>query len=99
MQCFITHLSSTEVPRTIQEASKSSEWSKVVNEEMRVLKLNDTWEVVQKPMGKSPVKCKWVFTGKYNADGLVEQYKARLIAKGYTQARWMALYFTHSLIQ
>ena len=32
MQCFITHLVGTEIPRTIQEALKSTEWSKVVNE-------------------------------------------------------------------
>ena len=42
MQCFITHLAGTEVPRTIQETLKSTEWSKAANEEMRALKLNDT---------------------------------------------------------
>ena len=29
--------------------------------------------------------CKWVFSIKHKADILVERYKVRLIAKGYTQ--------------
>lgn len=35
--------------------------------------------------GKKAVSCKWVFTIKYNADGKIERYKARLVAKRYTQ--------------
>jgi Reverse transcriptase (RNA-dependent DNA polymerase) len=31
------------------------------------------------------VGSKWVFKIKYKADGTVECYKARLMAKGYTQ--------------
>lgn len=30
--------------------------------------------------------CKWVFTIKYNSDGSIKRYKARLVTKGYTQA-------------
>ena len=37
------------------------------------------------PKDKKLVGCRWVFTVKYNSDGSVERYKARLIAKGYTQ--------------
>jgi hypothetical protein len=37
------------------------------------------------PNGKKIVVCKCVFTVKYKADGIVERYKARLEAKGYTQ--------------
>lgn len=28
--------------------------------------------------------CRWVFTIKYKADGTLERYKARLVAKEYT---------------
>ena len=35
------------------------------------------------PKGKNLVCCKWVFTIKYKADGSIEKYEARLVAKGY----------------
>ena len=31
------------------------------------------------------VGCRWVFTIKYNSDGSIERYKARIVAKGYHQ--------------
>lgn len=37
------------------------------------------------PEGKRSVGCKWVHTVKYKADGLIERYMARLVAKGFTQ--------------
>ncbi|KAM7473123.1 hypothetical protein LguiB_020366 [Lonicera macranthoides] len=52
---------------------------------MRVLEKNVTWEKVKLPKGKIVVGCKWLFTVKYNSDGLVERYKACLVAKGFTQ--------------
>jgi len=41
--------------------------------------------LVLKPKGVVLVGCRWVFNLKYNADGSLERYKARLMAKGYTQ--------------
>lgn len=37
------------------------------------------------PRGMTTVGCRWVYTVKYNADGFIERYKARLVTKGYTQ--------------
>lgn len=53
--------------------------------ELRALKDNDTWEIVNCPTGKTPIGCKWVFKIKRKSDGSIERYKARLVAKGFTQ--------------
>jgi hypothetical protein len=37
------------------------------------------------PLGKSVIGCKWVYKIKTRADGFVERYKARLVARGFTQ--------------
>ena len=32
-----------------------------------------------------PIGCRWVYKVKYNTEGSVNRYKARLLAKGYAQ--------------
>jgi hypothetical protein len=41
--------------------------------------------LVDLPPGKFAVGCKWVYKIKTRADGLVERYKAHLVAKGFAQ--------------
>ena len=56
-----------------------------MNEEMKSLQKNETWELVECPPGKKPIGCRWIYTVKYKEDGSIERFKARLVAKGYTQ--------------
>ncbi|XP_035215308.1 uncharacterized protein LOC118188897 [Stegodyphus dumicola] len=56
-----------------------------MEKELENLKRNETWDIVPRPEGRKVVKCKWVFKRKLNKDGQVERYKARLVARGYTQ--------------
>ncbi|RVX10349.1 Retrovirus-related Pol polyprotein from transposon RE1 [Vitis vinifera] len=84
-RAFTTNISKLVVPRNIQEALDEPSWKLAVFEEMNALKKNDTWEVVDLPREKKVVGCKWVFTIKSKADGSVERYKTRLVAKGFTQ--------------
>lgn len=46
---------------------------------------NDVFEIVKKPHGRKIVTCRWVFATKKNIDGNVYRYKARLVARGYSQ--------------
>lgn len=41
--------------------------------------------MVDLPVGKKPVGCRWIFIIKYKVDGDIERFKARLVAKGYSQ--------------
>src|SRR5580765_4528437 len=44
-----------------------------------------TWTLVDKPVNKNVIGCKWVYKAKTDAQGHVQRYKARLVAQGYTQ--------------
>ncbi|TXG57200.1 hypothetical protein EZV62_018513 [Acer yangbiense] len=55
-------------------------------EELRALQKNETWEISELPKGKKLVGCKWIFTVKHKADGTVERFKVRLVAKGFIQS-------------
>lgn len=56
-----------------------------MEQELTALKLNETWSIVDLPLGKKPITCKWVYKLKFHADGTLERAKARLVAKGFTQ--------------
>ena len=64
----------------------SSKWIEAINAELNSLKEHDTWTIVPRPpKGTLVVSCKWVWRIKTKADGSVERYKARLVARGFTQ--------------
>ncbi|KAL5520686.1 hypothetical protein ACEPAF_2688 [Sanghuangporus sanghuang] len=46
---------------------------------------NGTFEPVRLPPGRKPIGCRWVFKLKRKADGSVDRYKTRLVAKGFSQ--------------
>jgi hypothetical protein len=56
-----------------------------MREETNALERNQTWEIVELPHEMKTVGCKWVYALKYKADGSLERYKTRLVAKGFTQ--------------
>lgn len=51
-----------------------------VQEEMRALHKNGTWDLVELPIRKV-LGCKWVFTVKFKSDGKIDWYKAKLGCK------------------
>ena len=56
-----------------------------MEEEITALKDNQTWDLVPKPRDVKPISCKWVYKIKTRPDGSIEQYKARLVARGFSQ--------------
>eukprot|EP00253_Pinus_taeda_P036472 PITA_36472 len=50
-------------------------------DEMASFHKNEAWDLVELSAGRKPIASKWVFMKKTNAEGKVEKYKARLVAK------------------
>ncbi|KAI3500109.1 hypothetical protein L1887_35925 [Cichorium endivia] len=72
-------------PETYEEASQNKVWQKAMEEEIIALEQNQTWELVPKPRDIKPISCKWVYKIKRRPDGSIERYKARLVARGFSQ--------------
>ena len=53
--------------------------------ELTALMKHGTWDLVLPPSNCTPGGCKWVFRVKRHADGSVDRFKARIVAKGYDQ--------------
>ena len=75
-------------PKTFEEAMQrddSAEWKAAMDLEMKAMMDNGTWDMVPLPPGAHVMGCKWVLSKKRNSDGSLDRYKARVVAKGYTQ--------------
>ena len=80
---------------TYEEAKRQSDWPKweeAIRAELRSLEANKTWSVVERPKDANVVSSKWVLRIKKNAAGEIEKYKARLVARGFTQIHGVDYY-------
>ncbi|CAI7808685.1 unnamed protein product [Closterium sp. NIES-53] len=90
-ECAFAFFSPVEMPgepATLKEALESSdaeEWKKAMESELKSIEENGTWELVELPEGRKAIASKWLFKIKSDADGKIERYKSRLVAKGYQQ--------------
>eukprot|EP00253_Pinus_taeda_P010051 PITA_10051 len=57
-----------------------------MQKEYDALMKNETWKLVDPPLGTKPIGCKWVYKNKYKADGSLDKHKARLVAKGNNES-------------
>ena len=65
-------------------SAEADEWHKAMNDEIKALEENDTFELVLPPEGREIVGGKWVYTVK-TGPKKAETFKARYVAKGYSQ--------------
>ena len=62
------------------------------------MKSNRVWDLVDLPPSHRNVGNKWVLNIKRKADGTIDIYKARFVAKGYTQQEGIDHEETFSLV-
>lgn len=76
-------------PGTFNEAitcADHRQWKIAIEKQLNALIANGTWELVRRPTRDTNIiTSKWVFKVKYTSSGLIDRYKARLVARGFTQ--------------
>ena len=59
---------------------------------------NNTWILVDLPLGTKTIGCKWVFRRKYNTCGSLQTFKVRLVAKGFRQKERIDYFDIYTLV-
>ncbi|KAL0351154.1 UNVERIFIED_CONTAM: Retrovirus-related Pol polyprotein from transposon RE2 [Sesamum radiatum] len=72
-------------PENFETAVKHKVWVQAMEEEIKMIEKNNTWELTDRPKDKEVIGVKWIYKTKLNADGSIQKHKARLVAKGYSQ--------------
>ena len=84
-----TEVKGIRIPLTYKQAISDPEnalkWREAIMEEIQTLVGNGTWEELIPPQSANLVTTKWVFTVKLKVDGTIERFKARLVARGFSQ--------------
>jgi hypothetical protein len=82
------HSREVAIPDTVKEAleSKFKEyWKDAIQSEYDSLREHGTFQVAKKEKGRQEITTKFVFDLKTNAEGFITRFKARLVARGFTQ--------------
>lgn len=72
-------------PTCFSQENKKLVWRVSMADEINVHILAGTWSLVAPHSSQNVVGCKWVFRVKHKADGSIDKYKSRLVAKGFHQ--------------
>jgi hypothetical protein len=74
-----------EEPTTFEEVAQKGQWKEAMAEEHQSIMKNEVWEIVPRPKEKSVVTSKWVYKIKHATDRSMDKYKARFVARGFSQ--------------
>jgi hypothetical protein len=74
-----------EEPTYFEEAIQRKEWADAMIEEYQSIMNNEVWEIVPRLKSKDVVSSIWFFKIKHAVDGSIEKYKARFVARGFSQ--------------
>ena len=84
------------IPKLYIEALQVPAWKAAMDMEYAAFIQWETWTLVPRPIDANVVSCKWVYSLKYNPDGSIARYKARLVARGFSQAYGLDYHETFS---
>jgi hypothetical protein len=72
-------------PYSFEEEDKLQVLKDAMLEEYKSIIKNNVWDIVPRPKDKSVVSSKWIYKIKHAANGSVEKFKERFVARDFTQ--------------
>ncbi|GJU33246.1 ribonuclease H-like domain-containing protein [Tanacetum coccineum] len=76
---------SSLIPKSPFQALREPNWKQAMCDEYKALIDNKTWVLVPRPPNVNIVRSMWLYEHKYNADGSLSRYKARIVTNGRSQ--------------
>jgi hypothetical protein len=70
---------------SFEESFKDDVWAQDMDEEIKCIENNQTCKSIDVAKDKDVISVKWIYKTKKDVDGNVQKYKARLVARGFTQ--------------
>ena len=80
------------------ECEDSERWKEAIKEEYSSILENKTWTVMPVPFDRATVKSRWIFIFKPGYKDVKPRYKARLLAKGYSQLYGVDYLYTYASV-
>ncbi|XP_010501854.1 PREDICTED: uncharacterized protein LOC104779171 [Camelina sativa] len=82
---YLAAITDNNEPKHFKEAVQFKVWNDAMSKEVDALEVNKTGDLVDLPPNKVAIGGQWIYKTKYNSDGTVERYKARLVGLGNNQ--------------
>lgn len=79
----LLHLTQDGEPASYVKAEGDPAWCAAMEQELKSIEQNHTWQLVNLPNCHCPITLKWVFKLKKNEAGMVIKHKACLVAHGF----------------
>ena len=71
-------------------------WKNAMQDEINSLNDNNTWTIKKCPPGERVIGGRWIYSLKQDKDGEISQYKARCVARGFSQIPGIDYYDTYA---
>lgn len=78
-------LGSSPTYKMAMQSSENAQWRDAMQSEIDVFIARNVFTLVPKPANSKTILCKWHLKKKLNLDGSLKKFKARLVARGFTQ--------------
>ena len=88
---LLTDEGEPECYKETMEDEHKNQWIEAMQDEMKYLHENHTYELVKLPKGMRALKNKWVFKVKVEEHNLKPRYKTRLVVRDSVKGRVLTL--------